>query len=101
MDDPQYKGKCYEYIRNILLTLTPEQLHFFYFEVGPCLAYLQELMVNIEEYSICFRNQTAESGDVTLDMNCDDAVVNSNDTSRVLDNATMTNTSMQVGGRLS
>ena len=76
------------------------QLHFFYFEIGPCLAYLQELMVNIEEYSTCFRNQIAESGDVTIDMSCEESIVNSNDTSRVLENVTMTNTSIQVSQML-
>ncbi|KAK2150669.1 hypothetical protein LSH36_396g05020, partial [Paralvinella palmiformis] len=35
----------------------------------------KELMLNIEEYSTCFRNQTAETGDVTIDMACDESIM--------------------------
>ena len=53
-------------------------------------------MLNIEEYSTCFRNQTAETGDVTIDMACDESIMGGNDASRVLNNTGMTNTSIQV-----
>ena len=56
-------------------------------------AYLQELMVSMEEYSTSFRNQMAESGDVAIyiDAECDENVAASDDRSRVLDNTNITN----------
>ena len=60
-------------------------------------AYLQELMMSIEEASTCFNNQTAESGDVTIEMQDEEGDgVTTGDQSRVLESANITNASMQV-----
>ena len=55
--------------------------------------------MRIEEATNCFNNQTAESGDVTVEMVDDEAdTVGNNDQSRVLECTNITNASLQVNG---
>ena len=57
--------------------------------------------MRIEEACNCFNQPTAESGDVTIEMNYDDGdTVGQNDHSRVLERANITNASLQVGLKL-
>ena len=81
--------------------LTCIQLHFFYYELGPCLAYLQELLGNIEECQPSFTNQLAGDTDtVTMEMDCDGNIDNIDegqyDQVAVLHVNQMSNDAMQV-----
>ncbi|ELU15394.1 hypothetical protein CAPTEDRAFT_224550 [Capitella teleta] len=73
-------------------------LHYFYYEIGPCLVHLQELMVNIEEYNVshCYHNNVSRNTTIIgLDSCMDEEVTVTNDLAEVLDNRIITNASMQ------
>ena len=60
-------------------------------------AFLQELMMRIEEARNCFNGQTGETGDVTIEIADEEGDnMGNNDQSRVLESANITNASLQV-----